>query len=223
MNNFFQDSWLKFNRSSIKVLVGMLILLVGLSTTMAWFTDSDNFSTDTDTGTIFVDLHCEINQMDMVAPNRIYRLDEMVYVIGRTETDVSDDTADAYVRIKYTAFIGSDDVTHLITPIFYNNADYLLNGHDTWIYSETDGKYYYLGYTNTTTKAVFCDGFMVSQNFPKAFQNKTVIFKIEVDAIQRKYKAYVDDPDWAGQYPESWANYLTTYNFEIDPETEPYE
>ena len=214
MKEFYQDSWLKFNKASIKVLVGTLILLICLSVTFAWFTDSDNFSNESDTGNIYVSLVSHLSEIEMIAPNETINFQNMVYVEGKPTS------ADAYVRISYKAYVGDDDVTNYIRPILYNNAEYLLNGHDAWIYNNTDGKYYYVGYTNENVPAVFCNGIYVDQTLPKAFANKTVIFTVTVDAIQRKYKAYETEPGWQENYPADWASYLEKYGFEINPDDE---
>lgn len=210
MDNFYQDSWLKFNSATVKLLLGMLALLFALATTYAWFTDSDHHSTYTDTGNIYVELHTTIDNIYMVTPNESIRKTNMVYVVGKPTT------ADAYVRIRYTAFVGSEEVTKYIVPIFYRNVDHTLAGHDTWIKSAVDNKYYYLGYTNESTPAVFCNGFKVTEDFPKAFADKTVIFTIVADSIQRNFRAYETDPLWENQYPELWAQKLDEYGININ-------
>lgn len=210
MDKFYQDSWQKFNKASIKVLIGMMVLLFGLSWTYAWFTDSDHTSTETDTGNIYVELHSAMDTIDIIAPNETIDYESMVYVVGKPTT------ADAYIRISYTAYIGDDDVTEYISPILYNTAEYILKGQSAWVYSETDKRYYYVGYTNETTPVVFCDGFHVREDFPKAFANKTVIFTIDVDSIQRNYRAYETEPGWVGNYPEKWASMLDEYNINVD-------
>lgn len=209
-DKFYQDSWLKFNNASIKLLLGMLALLFALATTYAWFTDSDHHSTYTDTGNIYVELHTTIDNIYMVTPNETISKESMVYVVGKPTT------ADAYVRIRYTAFVGDYEVTQYISPILFTNVDYTLKGQPTWVYSEADKRYYYVGYTNESTPAVFCNGFKVSEDFPKAFANKTVIFTLIADSIQRSFRAYETEPDWAENYPEQWASMLDEYSINID-------
>ena len=221
MNNFYeQDSWLKFNTASIKLLVGMLALLIALATTYAWFTDSDHHSSYTDTGNIYIELHTTMDNIYMVTPNETISKEYMVYIVGKPTT------ADAYVRVKYTAFIGENEVTQYIQPILYFNAEYALQNEDTWVYSDKDHRYYYVGYTNSDEIVVFCNGFKVREDFPKAFANKTVIFTIVADSIQRNFRAYETDPLWQDQYPEAWATMLDKYNFNVDQtpiETAPAE
>ena len=211
MNNFYeQDSWLKFNTASIKLLVGMLALLIALATTYAWFTDSDHHSSYTDTGNIYIELHTTMDNIYMVTPNETISKENMVYIVGKPTT------ADAYFRVKYTAFIGENEVTQYIQPILYFNAEYALQNEDTWVYSDKDHRYYYVGYTNSDEIVVFCNGFKVREDFPKAFANKTVIFTIVADSIQRNFRAYETDPLWQDQYPEAWATMLDKYNFNVD-------
>lgn len=217
MDNFYKDSWLQFNKASIKVLIGMIVLLFTLSTTYAWFTDSDNMSTDTDTGNVYIELISNINTIEVVAPNETITMESMVYIVGKPTT------ADAFVRVTYQAFIGDDEVTHLIEPQLYNIADYMLNNQAAWTYCTTDKKYYFCGYTNENTPVIFCNGFKVSQYFPKAFANKTVIFKIKAEAIQRNYRAYEtgwadmdEDGNFIPQYPQVWADMLDEYGFNVE-------
>ena len=209
MNKYYQDSWLKFNKAVIQVLVGTIVLLMSLSFTFAWFTDSDNVSNYSDTGNIYVNLVSNLSEIELIAPNETINYNSMIYIEGKPTSD------DAFVRVNYKAFIGDDDVSDYIRPILYNSAEYILNGHDAWIYSATDSKYYFVGYTNETTPVIFCNGIKVSEYLPKAYTDKTVIFTLQVDAIKRKYYAYETDPNWQGQYPASWATYLDTYEFNI--------
>ena len=211
MDNFYeQDSWLKFNTASIKLLLGMLALLVALATTYAWFTDSDHHSSYTDTGNIYVELHTTIDNIYMVTPNETISKENMVYIVGKPTT------ADAYVRVKYTAFVGENEVTQYIRPLLYANVDYTLAGEDTWVYSDADKRYYYVGYTNEHEPVIFCNGFKVAEDFPKAFANKTVIFTIIADSIQRNFRAYETDPLWVDQYPAAWATMLDKYSINVD-------
>lgn len=212
MNKYYQDSWLKFNRAVIQVLVGTIVLLLSLSFTFAWFTDSDNVTDYSDTGNIYVNLVSNLNEITMIAPNETVTFNNMIYVQGKTTSD------DSFVRVSYKAFIGDDDVTNYVRPDLYNSAEYILNGHDAWMYNMTDRKYYYVGYTNESVIAIFCNGVKVDQYLPKAYTNKTVIFTIQVDAIQRKYRAYETDPDWKDVYSLEWAGYLDAYDFNIEIE-----
>jgi hypothetical protein len=134
----------------------------------------------------------------------------MIYIEGRPTT------SDAYVRVRYKAYIGSEEVTHLITPLLYINPEYESQGEKSWIYSTIDETYYFVGYTNESTRVVFCNGFHVNERFPKAFAGKTVIFEIIVDAIQRSYRAYETDEQWKDVYPAEWSTMLDKYNININ-------
>ena len=220
MENFYQDSWIQFNKASIKVLIGMIVLLFTLATTYAWFTDSDNYSTETDTGNVYIELVTEISTIEIVAPNETISMESMVYVVGKPTT------ADAFIRVTYQSFIGSDEVTDLIQPILFDTFEFLSNGDHAWTKGE-DGKYYYCGYTNEDTPVTFCNGFKVSEYLPKAYANKTVIFKIKAEAIQRNYRAYEtgwavmeEDGSFTPEYPLAWAEMLDRYDLNIDPEVE---
>ena len=210
MHQFYKDSWLQFNRSAVKVLIAMVLLLVGLTVSYAWFTDSDNMSTDTDTSNIYVDLTQRLSEITIIAPNQTISVDEMVYIQGRPTT------SDAYIRVRYKAYIGADEVTHLISPLLYIKAEYQLQNEKSWIYSPADQSYYFVGFTNESTRVIFCNGFHVDEKFPKAFANKTVIFEFIVDAIQRSYRAYETDEQWRDVYPEEWSNMLDKYDININ-------
>lgn len=188
----------RFNRAVSTLIVGTLIFLILYLVTYSWFGETDYGDQVVTVGNISVAVTTDLDFTGIqLEPNKIYN--KSTTIVGSTEVG-DENTNDAYLKVKLET-----DVTvngeNIILPI-YNDSE--------WIYDGSEW-YYYVGYVNTTTPAVFNTQLQVNNDLTNENQGQSITLTLTVYALQREYQAYNYDTEWSSA-PAAWLTAIAPYD-----------
>lgn len=188
----------RFNRSVSVLIITTLVFLILYLVTFSWFGEVDYGDQVVTVGNISVAVTTDLDFTGTyLEPNKIYN--KSTTITGSTQSG-DENTNDAYIKVKLETSITIDG-NPIITPI-YNETN--------WVYDGSEW-YYYIGYINTTTPAVFNTQLQVSNELGNDLQGQSLTLTLTVSALQRDYEAYNYDTEWSSA-PAAWLTAIATYD-----------
>ena len=197
------------SRSRVNKIISLLTIvvlsfLIFYFVTYSWFGEEETGSKVMVVGDIKLNVQTNLEfPSKLLEPNQVY--DNMLTTITCEEG-----TDEAYIKVKVETNVQVNG-HHVVSPVLYVTDEMTALGKQSWYYSEDDDCYYYVGFVSPTVSATFNTGFVVSNDITNAERNKAVKITITVYAIQRYFKAYESDPDWA-QAPSEWKTEIEAYD-----------
>lgn len=195
----------RFNKVVSLLIIVILCFLIFYFVTSAWFGESEVGNKVFVIGDIDLEVESNLEFPDnLLEPNKIY--DNM-----QTTITCLEGTDDAYIKVK----VETDYQVaghHVLFPILFVNPEHEAAGKQTWIYSELDDCYYYVGYISPEITATFNTGFIVTNDINNIDKSKPVNITITVYAIQRYYEAYKYEQEWTFA-PDEWKEEIKQYDF----------
>lgn len=194
----------RFNKIVSLLIIIVLCFLIFYFVTYSWFGESEVGPKVTVIGEVKLDVTTNLEFPDNVLePNKIY--DNMATTIGCVNN-----TDEAYIKVKFETDYKINN-NYVIKPVLYISEEFEAEGKQNWIYSEIDDCYYYVGYIKPDLKAIFNTGYVVTNDINNVDKSKPVNIKLTVYAIQRHFKAYETEPNWAGA-PEEWKTEIAEFD-----------
>ncbi len=194
----------RFNKIVSLLIIIVLSFLIFYFVTYSWFGESEKGNKVIVVGQIKLDVKTNLKfPSDTLEPNKLY--ENMETIIGCVK-----DTDQAYIKVKFETDYKIND-NYIIKPVLYVSEEFEADGKQNWIYSEVDDCYYYVGFISPDNSATFNTGFVVTNDINNVDKSKPVNIKLTVYAIQRHFKAYETEPNWAGA-PQEWKTEIAAFD-----------
>lgn len=157
----------------------LLALVVSVMATIAYFVDQDTAGGST----TFANLELVTNVTSFGDDNVL--ISDNTYSNMPATITVAEDSIDAFVRAKCEILVDGEaaDGEVIANVLFQEVVESELV--TRWIYSSTDGFWYYVGVINSTTSCTFISGYTTHN-----VENKNVKINITAEGIQKDYEAY---------------------------------
>lgn len=195
----------RFNKMTSLLIIAVLCFLIFYFITSAWFGESEVATKVIVVGDISLEVETKLTVPDdILEPNKMYN--DMP-----TTIKCAQDTDQAYIKVKLTTDYQVAGY-HVIKPLLFVSDEDNANGKQSWIYSEIDDCYYYVGYASPEQTITFNTGIIVTNNINNIDKNQDVKFTLTVYAIQRYYSAYKDHDDWKNSAPQEWLERIVDYD-----------
>lgn len=195
----------RFNKIVSLLIIVVLCFLIFYFVTSAWFGESEVATKVYVVGDIELEVETTLEfPVDYLEPNKIY--DNMP-----TTITCAPNTDDAYIKVK----LETDHQVaghHVMFPVLYVTPEHEANGEQSWIYSDKDDCYYYVGYISPETTATFNTGIVITNDINNIDKSKPVNITLTVYAIQRYYTAYAYEESWANNAPDAWREAIKQYD-----------
>ncbi len=215
MDNVFDYNRLgnRFNKIVSLLIIIVLSFLIFYFVTYSWFGESEVGSKVVVIGDIELVVETELAfPNDLLEPNKIY--ENMPTTITCAEG-----TDEAFIKVKletdYKVKSKNADGelvdTHVIKPVLFVSDEMTAQGKQSWYHSEIDDYYYYVGYIGPDIVATFNTGMVVTNDINNIDRNQPVNIKITICAIQRHFKSYEFEPEWA-YAPAEWKTEIAQYD-----------
>lgn len=199
----------KFNKVISLLIIIILCFLIFYFVTSAWFGESETAKKVLIIGEVKLEVNADLTfDEEYLQPDKIY--DNMP-----TTIKCKNNTDEAYIKVKLETNYKVKE-HNVVFPVLYVSPEDEAESKQTWIYSEQDECYYYVGYISDTKIATFNTGIYVTNDINNIDKNQPIEITITVYAIQRYYKAYSFASEWTFA-PNAWKEAIKPYDYEDPP------
>ena len=208
MDNVFDYNRLgnRFNKIVSLLIVIILSFLIFYFVTYSWFGESEVGSKVVVVGDVKLNVESDLDFSGIILePNKVYENKQ-------TTITCKENTDEAYIKVKLETDYKVNG-KHVITPVLFVSDEMQSQGKQSWYYSEGDDCYYYVGYISPTITAKFNTALKVTNEINNIDKSKPVTITLTVYAIQRHFKAYEFDSNWA-YAPTEWKTEIAAFDIE---------
>lgn len=206
MDNVFDNNRLgsRFNKIVSLLIIIILSFLIFYFVTYSWFGENEKGYKVVVIGEVGLNVNANLDfPNNLLEPNMLYENME-------TTIACANNTDEAYLKVKFETDYKIDN-NYVIKPVLFVSDEFAAQGKQSWIYSTIDDCYYYVGYISPEKNAIFNTGYVVTNAINNVDKSQPVNIKLTVYAIQRRYKAYTDEANWAGA-PDEWKTEIAAFD-----------
>ncbi len=195
----------RFNKVVSLLIIVVLCFMIFYFVTSAWFGESEVATKVYIVGDIELKVETTLEfPKDLLEPNKLY--DNMP-----TTITCAPNTDDAYIKVRLETDYQVDG-HHVMFPVLHVTPEHEANGEQSWIYSDKDDCYYYVGYITPDITATFNTGIVITNDIDNVDKSKPVHITLTVYSIQRYYSAYAFEESWANNAPDEWREAIRVYD-----------